>query len=44
MLGLAVGEVLGLRRPYNGVRLGFMVNSGPRRGSRIYRVIYEKKR
>ena len=25
MLGLAIGEVLGLRRPYNGVRLGFMV-------------------
>ena len=27
MLGLAIGEVLGLRRPYNGVRLGFMVNN-----------------
>ena len=27
MLGLALGEILGLRRPYNRVRLGFMVNN-----------------
>ena len=27
MLGLGIGEVLCLRRPYNGVRLGFMANN-----------------
>ena len=27
MLDLAIGEVLGLRRPSNGVRLGFKVNN-----------------